>query len=367
MFRKSFFICLVLGFIGLYLPVEANAQIQMHVSGRNHYNVTSYNGFQTTKDQGHKIQFGLQGQGVSVQNWTITARINAPLMPDVPNVSGLPFPAEKIKFRFTQEEITGNPPLPLPTFSNIAASLSPIPLQQPGTEAPLIRNAPTPLQTGDSYYVNVIYYFGIDIEGGKYLDGMLSDNGGQPWNTNPALYRTSVTFTLYDANRNVVANHDYAMAIQVHRPLGDAPEAAFSLSILGEARNGALVFNSMQDYLDGKSITYQDGLKVNASTAYEVSVKSLQENFLGQEVSTLPVNMVQVQLSPGSSGSGYTSLPIINLSVSPQTVISSNKPTNEDAPQLFHIKYNVQGNNSRLYQAQMGSYSTTILYQLYPR
>lgn len=354
-------------FLTCLLPIQA--QTTLHVSGRNHYNIHSYNGFQTQETQGHKIQLALHGPGRTIPKWTITARINSPLISNVPNVSGLPFPTEKIKFRFTQEDISGNPPSPWPTLSNIGANLSPIPLQQPGVEVPVILNSQTPIQTGQSHYVQLVYYFAIDIEGGRYLEGMLSENGGQPWNTNPALYQSTVTFTFYDENRNPISSQDYNLAIQVHRPLRDAPvdEAEFSLSILGEARNGTLTLSNLQDYTEGKSVLYQDALKVNSSTAYEVSIKTLQDNFISTTNNLLPVNIVKVQLSRGSNGSGATSLPAINLASYPQAVISNHVPPTKGVPQLFNIQYSIPGNDQRMFQAKTGNYSGTVLYQLYPR
>ncbi len=361
--NELIFISLLLAFTAGSLP----GQVSMQADGRGYYTVTSYNGLSSNEDRAHKLQIALSGQNVNLSGWSVKARINTPAAPNIPNVSGAPFPTEKIKFRFTQEEINGNPPAPLPTLPAIGATMAAIPMNSPGVETPLIANSRVPLQTGSSYYVGILYYFAIDIEGGSYLSGMLSDNSGNPWNANPVLYQTTITFTLYDAGGVEVASHTLQCNIQVNRPLTDTPDTtpSYGIEVAGEARASVLELNSAGSYVNGAGATHRDGLKINSETGFEVTVRSVYAELTNPEGYALPVSVIRLQLLPGSNSAHTETYPAASLSTEPQLVLSSG--SGGQATRLYTIHYSTQGNDSRLLNARKGSYSSTLIYQLTPR
>lgn len=349
------------------LSTTLHAQVSLQADGRGHYNIHSYNGFQTTEERGHKIQIALSGQHRTVSGWSLKARFNSPLISSTPNLSGSPFPPEKVKIRFTQEEINGSPPVPWPTLAAAGATLAPLSMTTPGAETPLISGSPVALQTGSSYYVSVVYYFAIDIEGGAYLGGMLSDNGGNAWNSSPALYQTTIMFSLYDSNQSEVASYTVPCNIQVHRPLADAPEAApaYGLEITGAARGATLDLHNVSSYLHGVSARYPNALKIKSETPCDVTVRSLSDDLSSESGDKLPVSVIQLQLLTDNASPFQGSLYAVSLSAEPQTILRSGNGQSEN--HYLTIQYSTAGNDSRLLHAPTGSYSSTLIYQLIPR
>jgi hypothetical protein len=349
------------------LTTATSAQVSLQADGRVHYNIQSYLGFKTTETQGHKIQINLSGQNIQIPGWSIRMKLNSPFLSNVANVSGQPFPPEKIKFRFTEEQFNGHIVPPAPSLASIGVPLSSIPFNGPGVETPLITRSSVPLQTGAGHYLSLIYYFAIDVEGGSYLSGMLSDNGGNPWNSLPALYHSSVTFLLYNASNQEVANFTLPIHLQVHRPLGDDPAngPSYGIEVTGAARSGTLHIQNPSNYVHGASVTYPDGLKVSSQTAFEVQVKSLSPDLGSQVGYTLPISVVGVSVSPGSVQTISTVATPVNLSTTYQTILHSGNSSTQG--NFFNIRYYTGGNDQRLINAPSGLYTATLIYQINPK
>lgn len=337
----------------------------MRIYGPGHYDVKSYDGL--IPDQMHRIHIELQGQGINYQNWSIRAMIVQPLHSQPANVSGLTFPTEKLKFRFIDEQISGNPPQPRPTLENLQVPLTGRPLLPAGAETPLITHAAVPLRTGSSHYVSIDYRFKIDIEGGRYLGDMLSDIGGVEWNMNPAIYRSSIRFFIYNEHQQAIAQFDYPLAIQVHRPLGNPPPDAgsgFNLQLMGGAREGNLTFNALSNYLQGTSVLYHNGVKITAATGYQIQVKSTQNSFLNQQGQGLPLEVLKVQVHP-TSGSPVDAIPQpVRLSTVPQTIVTS--MTGGNHTHYYDLQYATDAGDPRLPGTRPGRYTAVLLYEITP-
>src|SRR5690606_25792164 len=161
----------------------------------------------------------------------------------------------------------------------------------------------------------------LEIEGGRYLEEMLSNVGGVPWNMTPALYNTTIRFSLYNGQQELISYTDYPLAIQVHRPLTDQPSdegEGFSIEITGQARDGKLAFNVPEDYLEANSVTYSNGIKINAQSGYQLKVKSTQAAFLSGQGHDLPLDVLRVQLRSTADSPADAVLSSIRLSNLPQ-------------------------------------------------
>lgn len=337
----------------------------IRVYGPNHYNVRSYEGL--VHEQTHRIHIELQGQGINYHNWSFRAMIVQPLHSQPANVSGLTFPTEKLKFRFIDDQISGDPPHPYPTLENLQVPLNGRPLLPAGSETPLITHAIAPLSTGNSYYVSIDYRFKIDIEGGRYLGDMLSDIGDVEWNLNPAIYRSSIRFIIYNEHQQPITQFDYPLTIQVHRPLGDPPPdtgSGLNLQIMGSAREGKLTFNALSNYLEGTAALYQNGVKVTAATGYQIQVKSMQNSFLNQQGESLPLDVLNVQVHRSTSAPVDALPRPVRLSTVAQTIVTSS--TGGDQTHYYDLQYATDAGDHRLPGTRPGRYSAVLLYEISP-
>lgn len=347
--------------------VSAQSPPLMQIYGPSHYVVNSYNGL--VHNQVHRIHIQLRGPGIAYPNWSLKAKITQPLNAQPPNISGRTFPEEMLEIRFIDELFSGDPPYPRPTVQNLQLPLTGRPLQAAGIETPFVSNAAIPLATGSSYHVNIDYNFKLDIKGGRYLADMLSDIGGVDWNASPAIYRAGILFVLYDEHQQEVARSEYPIALQINRPLSDPPPdggAAFHLELTGASRDGVLAFTGPLHYKDGNTVTYPDGVKVTATTGYQIQVKSMQGAFLNPQGKPLALDILNVRLSR-TSGSPADAAPTrIRLSTESQLIVSSPSGGGHQ-PHYYNLEYATDANDARLAEAGPGKYTTLLLYELTPR
>jgi len=149
--------------------------------------------------------------------------------------------------------------------------------------------------------------------------------------------------------------------IQVHKLLGVPPvENEYSILVSTEASNGLLEFNTVEDYLNGKSVTYTDGLTLSATTAYQVTVRSVSANFSSAGGDTLPLDVVRLQLSGGSG----TTAPV-TLSTAARTILQG--LSTGGASETFDITYSTEANDQRLFNVPSEQYETSLLYEISPQ
>lgn len=357
--KNKWFLALVVWYVLGNWPGVASAQLRFNVYSGGYFNVTDYAGY-TAPEGGHRFHIQYQGQQINEPHWGIRARINGQIRPvSGQNVSGLPFPAEKLSFRFTHDGGDS------PTLAEIGASTAAVPFNALG-ETILIAESNAPISYHSPYGGSMQFhlYFTMHVAGGAYLDQMKNSAAYQM-----IVYMVPITFTLYGQGGDVLGYQDVVYYIQVNQTLSGTPnvEPAYSIEVLGDAREGTLEFGSAGNYVGGVTVAYPDGLKVNANTGYAVTAKTIGPEMasVGGGQATLPVSVVSLRLEPGSNPpqpGHYTEIP---LSDSYQVLFTAN--AGRDVPQFFTVVYRTAGNDERLLKARSGTYTTVVLYQLLPR
>ncbi len=353
----------ILSLAGLFLAslfflTPAKAQVTFNVYSGGYFNITDYGGY-ISDDNSHRFHIALEGTNINIPNWSIKVRINGQILPTggQQNVGGIPFPADKISLRFTRDD--GNPP----TLAQINAPMAAIPLVS-GAEVPLIPSSQTPLflQSPNNAYIQNTLFFEVQVAGGSYLDQLKNKQAYQI-----IVYNVPLTYTLYNGNGVPIGTKDVNYNIQLNQTLTGNPgtNPQYSLEILGDARDGTLDFNSLASYLNGTSVTYPNAVKVNATTGFEITTKSQYVQFGSQTGEVLPIDVLQLQLQPGSDAPAGAQYPAIQLSTNPQLVMRSD--IGKSTPMFMNIRYSAAGNDERLIQAKQGKYTTVLIYQLTPR
>lgn len=355
---KSTLIFAMCCLLGCYVPAGW-AQLRFNVYSGGYFNITDYAGY-TAPEEGHRFHIQYQGQDINEPQWGIRARINGPIRPESgQNISGLPFPAEKLGFQFTHDGGER------PTLAEIGATMATIPFNALG-ETILIGQSNVPIRYQSPYGGSMQFhlYFTMHVAGGAYLDQMKNSAAYQI-----IVYSVPITFTLYDHAGNILGSQDVVYRVQVNQTLTGAPsvEPVYGLEVLGEAREGTLEFGNVNNYMGGVSMAYQDGLKVNANTGYAVAVKTVGPEMVSQtgRQATLPVSVVNLRLQPGSNPPQSGNYTEVALSDGYQVLFTTN--TGRDVPQFFNIVYSTAANDERLLKASSGTYTTVVLYQLLPQ
>ncbi len=342
----------------LFFLTPAKAQVTFNVYSGGYFNITDYGGYISGNDS-HSFHFQLQGTNINIPNWSIKVRINGQILPTggQQNVGGIPFPADKISLRFTGDNGGSL------NLVQINAPMTAIPLVS-GAEIPMIPSSQAPLFLQHPYgdYKQFKLFFEVQIAGGSYLDQLKNQRASQI-----IVYNVPLTFTLYDGNGVPIGTENTNYSIQINQTMTGNPgtEPQYSLEILGDARDGTLDFNSLASYLNGTSVTYPNAVKVNATTGFEISTKSQYIQFGSQTSDVLPIDVLQLQLQPGSDAPAGAQYPAIQLSTSPQLVMISD--IGKSTPMFMNIRYSAAGNDDRLIQAKQGKYTTVLIYQLTPR
>lgn len=352
--RYVLLLWLLSGFMGI--PLSWAQQVRLDQFGTEYVAVTDYAGF-TSPPQAGKFMIHLDGNSINLPNWSLKAKINSPIYAGEPNVGGIPFPAEKIRIRFTADNGIS------PTLSEIRPPMAPIPLAT-GAEASLIATSQAPLRNGSGqHYTQIELYYEISIEGGSYLDRMKSRREYQHMH-----YHFPITFTLYDETGKPLTSDVLTTQIHIGSHLNGSSgpvEPAFGLEIRGNARDGSLDFNSLERYLQGVSVDYPDAVKVNSKTAFELTVKSQHDHFLHASGETLPIDILQVQLQSGSTSPSHAQYPVVTLSPTPKILMYSG--TGSAQPMSMNLSYKTLANDQRLIQASPGRYTGVLVYELIPR
>lgn len=352
----------------LFSHVPLKAQISVLAHGSNHINLNSYAGQPAQTAYEQTIQLGFNVPNSVHQKWSIRVRLNAPITPHTPNVAKTNWPPDKIRLKLMKENFPNNTPDPKPTLNNLQANRNLIPLSAVGSEVSLIENAIIPLRNSQNGGLTLQYNFVFDLMGGSYLDGMLSDIGGNPWNENPAIYKVPLTFTLYDESNQVIGSGNYTLTIQIHRPLNGQPgdvEPEYGIEVLGGAKDGTLEFATINQYMSGSSVTYESGVKVYSKSGYDLTVKSMSPELTNAQGFGIPVNLVRMKLDPSTGNTTGLQLPQIQLSTSPQLVVKSANGASKG--QFFNLTYSTPGTDQRIRSIPAGTYNTTVQFQLIPK
>ena len=314
-------------------------------SSNTHLNVNSYDG--AVSIDAYRLRFEYTGNNLNVPNWKISMRVKGPIV----SSDGKVFPSEKISLVAVRTEGQANPG-PLPTLSEIG--VRPHVALDGLSEVFLVPSSNEPLYNKSQYstYYDLNIFFNLVVAGGGYLADLHE-------------YRQFVVpfqFTAYRGDNTVIGVYDQNYTIQVHRLTGDPPpdENQYSIRVSTEASNGLLEFKTMADYLNGKSVTYTDGLSVSATTAYQVTVRSIPAHFSSAVGNTLPLDVVRLQLTGGAG----TMAPVA-LSTDTKTILQG--LSTNGASQRFDITYSTEANDARLFNVPSDHYTTSLMYEISPR
>jgi hypothetical protein len=331
----------------LLFHISAYGQVNLTWQGGSDYlSVGSYSGAVSQSDI---TTLKISGNGnITFENWKLSARIvNYPVVN-----GGNEFPADKISFSPTGT--SGNlEPGPIPSVTQVGMPLS-VPFQNGPNEVYLVPNSNAPIindSPNQNDYFEFIMGFNLTVAPGSYLNSL------QAWKE----YPFQIEYTLYDKNNIPIARLQHTFKIQVTN-LGNPPpeEKRYTIRVSTEASNGLLEFKTMADYINGKSVTYVDGLSVSATTAYQVTVRSVSSHFSSSAGNTLPLDIVHLQLS-GGTGNIYSR----TLSTGTQTILEG--PSTGGTPVNFDITYFTEANDPRLFNVPSEQYETSLMYEISPR
>lgn len=318
------------------------------VWSQNYLNIYSYDG--TTQTEAFTVQISKNGP-LDVSDWRLSVQVQPTALWD-----GKVFPAEKITLQPNRISGSANDPGPLPNIVEVGAPAS-VPLV-PHSEVYLIPRSNAPLY---NVGVNASYYemkisFDLTVVGGNYLTDLKT---GSP------VYPVPMTFMLYGANNEVLGTAQIHYSIQVHGNLTGAPptDNVFALQFSGDAQNGKLSLSTPFDYSSGVGVTYNNGLSLTTDSDYQLTVKSVQSDFSSLSGNHLPLDIVNILLTPSGDGSVTTVKKA--LSQYPQVILTGS--STDKQPVFFDLNYRTNPNDQRLIQAKPEEYSTILQYELTPR
>ncbi len=318
----------------------------LQVWGNNYASINNYNGIISS----NAITVRIDGVGqIYYPTWRVSVRVLSPIT----NGENQYFPANKVSL--LPNAVTGElTPNHIPTITQIG-----MPLQtylQEGQEVFLVPQSQVQLRNvNKNTYYNLHLKFNLMVDGGAYLANFTT------WSE----FQIPLEYKFYDQNNNIVSTAYSNYTLQIGQLSGTPPDPTpqFSISIGSNATNGLVELSSRADYVQGKTVTYPNGLTVNANAAYQLKVKSLQGAFSTNTGNTLPLNTIKLGLSQASSGSGNV-FPIW-LSTNNQTIANGN--STQGSPVYYDINYSSNPNDVNLISANPGSYSTTLQYEITPQ
>lgn len=267
------------------------------------------------------------------------------------------FPVNNISFEPNHTEGQANNPGPLPTIEEIG-----IPYNntlRDNSEVFIIPSANVKLLNEDpngwNPYFNLQIKFDVKVHGGLYLKDYRTTTG--------VAYVIDLKFLLYDTNNHLLKTANSSLSVHVSGLTDPEPsEDTYSIQISGAAREGALEVKTIEDYANGVSTTYEDGLIVEATKGYQVSVKSAQPAFTSASGREVPLNTVNVALHPRQNG---TTTFQKALSDTGQQVAAGS--ATGDETHKFDIRYSIAPNNNQLLNFKPDTYSTVLQYTLTPQ
>ncbi|MFA7141165.1 MAG: hypothetical protein WC126_09220 [Proteiniphilum sp.] len=331
----------------LFLSVAGFSYGQLGLDGwsHNYLNIYAYDG--ATDVDGFTLRLYYNGTNLNESHWKLSVRPTGPIQSTDGTVL---FPTEKISFVPTRTEGQASFPGPIPTVSQIGMP-SPVPLNGM-SEVFLVPSSNAVLYnvSQESSYYELRMNFNLVAAGGAYLSSLQEK-----------YFSFTLRFTAYRQDNSAIGYLDIGYTIQVHQLSGVPPvENEYSILVSTEASSGLLEFNTLEDYLNGKSVTYTDGLTVSATTAYQVTVRSISAYFSSAGGDTLPLDVVRLQLSGGSG----TTAPV-TLSTAAKTILQG--LSTGGASETFDITYFTEANDSRLFNVPSEQYETSLMYEISPR
>jgi hypothetical protein len=274
---------------------------------------------------------------LNIANWSLKVRVIQNI-----NYQGKVFDLSKIRIKINK--ITGDGY----TLQSIGTSNPEIPLSL--ADVFIIQNSKMPIN--ESGYKQIYFSFDIYVVGGAYLQDFKS------WDNHPF----NLVFSLEATSGPISSSQTSGSFLRIN-PSGTPPvDPVYSIQVNNSnASNGLLEFKSIDDYVNGVSQTYTNGLSLISSTTYALQVKA-QTSAFESATNSIPIGIVSLNLKdPNSSLEGT-----VVLSNTVQTVIN-NASNNGTQARNFNIRYFTTPNDQRLQNAKPDTYRATLLYTLIPQ
>lgn len=336
--KSTFALLLFFASINLYSQVPT-----LGVEGNKYLEINYYNG--ASENNGIKLIFDYTGAFEVGKFWKVEVTVISG------EVNSRSFPANKLMAEITSIIGQGHNL----TISDLG--IPPTTMFADNSKVLLIPPAPVPLSYDNPQgYFRAEILFKLHAMGGQYLSALSTSSWPQ--------YPVSFQVVFSGPAGEVLGTKTLNYNIQVSGDLkGEIPgEDTYSIQISGAAREGALEVKTIEDYANGVSTTYEDGLTVKAGKGYQVAVKSAQPAFTSASGREVPLNTVNVALHPRQNG---TTTFQKTLSDTGQQVASGSATGNET--HKFDIRYSIAPNNNQLLNFKPDTYSTVLQYTLTPQ
>lgn len=337
-------------FTVFFLIFNLVLQAQVSVSSwiNSYMQINNYNG--NTNPDAYTVTFAGNGN-FNVPNWRLSARLQQNIISENGQYT---IPGNKVSLQ--PISTTGQAsPGPIPSMAQIGAT-SNVFLQE-NVEAFLVPQSNAPLynmSSSPNAYYSLSLKYAITLMGGAYL-------GNYPAWTR---FNATIEFTAYDQNNNVIGRIPHTFQFHIGSLSGTPPiTQEMSMIIDSNASNGTLLFDSAQDYNDGNSVTYTNGLRVSTNTNFQLKVRSIQNNLSSQLGYTIPISTIRVRLQPLSQGT-QTVYPL-TLSTTSQILAKGN--ASQTTAFNYDLIYYSVAQDPQLINAKPGEYSTSLQYEITPQ
>lgn len=230
-----------------------------------------------------------------------------------------------------------------PTAVQIGVDNTPVVLNN--TDVVLINGSNAPFGA----YVFTEHKFDMLIQGGNHL---MVPNG---------TYTGTLIFSLYNSNNVLVSTSTVAVSFMVN-----AVSNSLTLELQNSANEINLVFNTLESYMNGVSVTKSRGMRVVGYQPYQVLIKTSGLNLVGSESNTIPVAAVNVQTTKYTSSSGGISTFTRALSTADQIIVTNPMVDYTQQVVEYDLRYYTAANDSRL-AGKTGTFNTTVLFVIIPQ
>ncbi|MCK9501666.1 MAG: hypothetical protein M0Q52_07490 [Lascolabacillus sp.] len=331
--------------ISLLLIIASFSYGQLTFDGwsQGYIGVYSYSG----ADMSGAITLNIQYTGTDLYepNWKVSVEVVTPFEQNKNKRL-----TDKIKLELSSVNESGNNPRKIQSVENIVQPVIPVRIQD-YTKVYLVPSSLTELYYSSQYggYYNLQILLNFILEGGSYLSNMKNST-----------FDGEMLFRLHNQDDVVIGTYSCPFRVQIHNLPGTPPvEEEYSISFSSEATNASIEYNSISDYVNGKSVTFLNGLTVSATTGYEISVRSVDANFTSETGETLPLEIVKLKLSGRDGDSGLT-----ELSTNKKVVLQSQSTNGLSVN--YNVTYSTSSNDTRLYNVPSKNYSTQLMYEISP-
>lgn len=230
-----------------------------------------------------------------------------------------------------------------PTAAQIGVSNTPVVLNN--TDVVLINGSNAPF--GANIFTE--HKFDMLVQGGNHL---LVQNG---------TYTGTLIFSLYNSNNVLVSTSTVAVSIVIN-----SVYSSLTLELQNSANEIDLIFNTLESYMNGVSVTKSRGMRVVGYMPYQVMIKTSGLNLTASDSNTIPVAAVNIQTTKYTATSGGISTFTRALSTVDQIIVTNPMVDNTQQVTEYDLRYYTAANDSRL-AGKTGTFNTTVLFVIIPQ